>query len=248
MAAPSFVGAGSGVVWQSGAGLAVTKAGCTVGNLVILQIGVDGNDTATLSSISGVEALDGTDNTWTTGPNSVAVTQLSAYWYLGRATGTTVSTAVASSSGPDTYSRIYEFSGVATGTTLATVIENGAGTAAAGGPTNAASITDVGVTTNDTDRLAINLVWVNDDNAVGSFTGETGGNWTEAVAEYAVTTGTDMCLQLQTAGMASAGTINGGSYSMGVADYWYVIGFALIPAPPLPIPTVVIPQGIGATA
>jgi hypothetical protein len=57
-----------------------------------------------------------------------------------------------------------------------------------------------------------------------------GGTWVEAVAEYATATGTDGCIQLQTADMASAGTINGGTYTMLASDGWGVIGFAIRPA------------------
>ncbi|MGQ9461139.1 MAG: hypothetical protein ACUVRA_07920 [Candidatus Bathyarchaeaceae archaeon] len=85
------------------------------------------------------------------------------------------------------------------------------------------------VTTTDAKRLAVSFVFVNDNNAVGSFTGETGGDWTEA-AEFRTTAGSDGCIQLQTAIMASAGTISGGSYTMGAADPWGVRAFALIPS------------------
>jgi hypothetical protein len=72
-------------------------------------------------------------------------------------------------------------------------------------------------------------VWVDDDNAVASFTGETGGDWTEAVAEFTTQTGSDGCLQLQTATIASAGTISGGDTTMAASDGWATFGFALLP-------------------
>jgi hypothetical protein len=86
------------------------------------------------------------------------------------------------------------------------------------------------VTTTDAKRLAVSFVFVNDDNAVDGFTGETGGDWIEAVPEFTTTAGSDGCVQLQTATMASAGTISGGSCTMSAADPWGVRAFALIPA------------------
>jgi len=85
------------------------------------------------------------------------------------------------------------------------------------------------VTTTGVKRLAVSFVFVNDDNAVGSFTGETGGDWTEQVAEFTTIQGSDGCVQLQGATMASAGTISGGSYTMSAADPWGVRAFALVP-------------------
>jgi hypothetical protein len=85
------------------------------------------------------------------------------------------------------------------------------------------------VTTTNVNRLAVSFVFVNDDNPVGSFNLENGGNWTEAVSEFRTNAGSDGCVQLQTATMATAGTISGGSYSMGASDPWGVRAFALIP-------------------
>ncbi|GEM_PF-3364000 len=84
------------------------------------------------------------------------------------------------------------------------------------------------VATTDAGRLAVSFVFVNDDNSVGSFTGESGGDWVEA-AEYNSSAGSDGAVQLQTATMAGGGTISGGSYRMGGRDPWGVRAFALIP-------------------
>jgi hypothetical protein len=89
------------------------------------------------------------------------------------------------------------------------------------------------VATTGNGRLAVSFVFVNNDYSVGSFTGETGGDWTEAVSEFTTTTGSDGCVQLQTATMASQGTISSGSYYMGLFNSapWGVRGFALKPLP-----------------
>ncbi|KKU03611.1 MAG: hypothetical protein UX03_C0015G0013 [Candidatus Woesebacteria bacterium GW2011_GWE1_45_18] len=68
MAAPTFVGAGTGAVWQAGTAVTVSRTGATVGNLVILQILTDGYtefSQPSLASHSGVENLAGTDNALT---------------------------------------------------------------------------------------------------------------------------------------------------------------------------------------
>ena len=112
---------------------------------------------------------------------------------------------------------------------MAAIIENGtAGTVVNGSgrpprsPTPASSRLGA-------DRLALQFVGVDDDNPLGPFTGMSGGTWAEAVAEFASATGTDGAIQLQTATIASAGTIDGGSFTMAAADNWGVIGFALMP-------------------
>jgi hypothetical protein len=86
------------------------------------------------------------------------------------------------------------------------------------------------VTTSGGGRLAVSFVSVENDISVGSFTGESGGDWTEAVSEYTFNGDDDLCMQLQIATMASAGTISGGSYDTGYTSYrWGVRAFALIP-------------------
>lgn len=87
-----------------------------------------------------------------------------------------------------------------------------------------AAVADQSVTTPRANCLALNFIKVDDNNTIGPFTGETGGDWTEPVAEASNNLGTGWMAQLQTAQMASAGTINGGSVTMSAADPWSVIG------------------------
>lgn len=94
-------------------------------------------------------------------------------------------------------------------------------------------ITQPSVTTNNVNRFVVALVSVNDNNAVGGFTGTSGGIWTEQVSEFTYDGGTsiegdDGSIQLQTAQM-TATTISGGSYNMGNSDPWAVRAFALKP-------------------
>jgi hypothetical protein len=90
------------------------------------------------------------------------------------------------------------------------------------------TVADIAVITNGTDRLACQFVAIGANQATASFTGETGGDWTEAEAEYATATGATATLQLQTASVAAAGTIDGGTQTISSAD-WGCIGTAIIP-------------------
>jgi len=236
VAAVGYVGAGNGALWESGAAVAVTKTSVTVGNFIILHAYVDAGSTVNLSSHSGVENLAGTANAITgplDGGFQVGATALGAHGvYLGRATGTTVSVSIAGS-GPDVYARIYEFSGVSRASTEAGVVENGVATSAEAHGTGT-SVADVGVTTNGRDRLALNFVAINDDaTGLAAFAGESGGDWTLAVAIYETATGTDATLGLMIATMSAAGTINGGADTI-TSDGWGVIGFALKPRESFP--------------
>jgi hypothetical protein len=123
---------------------------------------------------------------------------------------------------------MYEFQDVSTGTTLADVIEQNGTTTPSTSAGTSEIISDADVTTTGPDRLALNFVAVNDDNPVDAFAGMSGGTWAETVAEFEVATGTDGGIQLQSATMASAGTIGGGTYTMAASDGWGVVGFALI--------------------
>lgn len=231
MAVPAFVGAGTGVVVQTDASpQTVSKTGVTIGNIIFFQYLVDGS-TAThdFTTFTGLEKIDGTDGDMDLVGSNFGLSSAGGV-FIGRATATTVSVlADTGTSGTDLYCRIYEFSGASDATSLGSVVE---GSTAGDGGT--AAVSDQGVTTTGPDRLALNFVQINDDNAMGAFTGMTGGTWAEVVAEYATATGTDGCLQVQSASMASAGTINGGSYTMAAGDDWTVVGFALLPYVPPP--------------
>lgn len=233
MAAPVFVGAGTGVVITTG-NADVTKTGATVGNVIVYHQFIDGTSSTGVPTVSdsSVENLAGTNNALTDVSGLLDVGSPAAAKhrvYMGRAKSTTV-TINQSTSGNDMYCRVYEFAGVHTGTSLSDVIENGSAGLAQTVNGTSTTITDCDVITLGADRLALNFVGVNDDNTLDAFSGQSGGTWAEAVAEYAESTGTDAALGLQSATMASAGTIDGGSDTMAASDAWGVIGFALIPA------------------
>lgn len=102
-----------------------------------------------------------------------------------------------------------------------------------------AAVADTGVTTTVDKCLALNFIKAEDNNTIGPFTGETGGDWTEAVAEASNNLDTGWMAQLQTATMMTAGTINGGTVTMSAADPWGVIGCYIRP----PIPATPPPSG-----
>jgi hypothetical protein len=76
--------------------------------------------------------------------------------------------------------------------------------------------------------LAVQFVAVADDNVTGSFTGESGGDYTED-ATHVYTGGTGGAHSVQTAELATAGSITGGTYVMAASDPWGVIGLVIKP-------------------
>jgi hypothetical protein len=214
-----------------------------VGDIVIAQILQDGSTdgAVAVTGATFVENLAGTDNAWTqivgaNGDGSFPVGasgQARQFLYIGRALSTSSTPTISgtNSTSEDLYIRMYFATDVSTGTTLADVIENGTAGSTVNSAGTSATIADADVTTLGADRLALNFVAGNDDNAIDAFTGMTGGTWAEAIAEYAEASGTDGVIQLQIATIASAGTIGGGTDGWAdAADSWGVVGFALKPA------------------
>jgi hypothetical protein len=223
VAAPVFVAAGAGAERLTTGTVSVTKATCTAGNLVIFHnfFSADTGDGG-FTNFANVQALDGTINTTTALINAVNRQVL-----LARVTadGTCSADLSIGASGDDGVGRIYEFSSVSAGTTLASVVENGTGTNVELGFSASTTINDSDVTTNGIDRVALNFVNVRSAAAIGAFTGETGGDWTEQVAEYS---GTTLMISLQSSPMPAAGVIDGGTITI-TSAYWVTIGTALRP-------------------
>ena len=252
MAAPAYVGAGAGTLATTSTPVTVSKASCTAGNFIIVQVFVDGGGIASTSSVTNIEALDGTDSSLSefvaSGLSSADVGIPDAgnhFLFCGRVMADgTCSVAVADTlGGVDCYMRMYEFSGVHTGTTRQSVVENGAvdfstlvGLSSIATLGTSTTVDDTSVTTNGPDRLALNFIAINDDNdaELTAMTGETGGDWTYPVTAYGSATGTDGAIGLVTATMASAGTIGGGTDTI-TSDSWGTIGFALIPPATTPL-------------
>lgn len=184
-----------------------------------------------ISNAVNIESLDGVDNTYNTIVQNSFGPNISHSALIGRAIASATCSwdMVVGASGEDMYGRVYEFSGVATATVIAGVLEEASSSPAVrnldGG--SGTSVPDTDVTTTGADRLCLNFIALNTNQAVASFTGESGGDWTEAVAEFASATGALCTLQLQTASKASAGTISGGSMAVTTTD-WANMGTALI--------------------
>jgi hypothetical protein len=172
------------------------------------------------------------------GPANLGITAVGRAWVFGKlAAGTEDGAAIGFGTAGGTagrYGRIYSFSGYVSGTILQII--------------PADSFTDIPhatdpqaptVTTTVAGARACALVAQNDNNTIDSFTGETGGDWVEAFAEFVDTAiGAQGCMaQLQTAiPTADPGTITGGTFNT-ANDPTSVIGFQIAPSvPPVTVP------------
>jgi hypothetical protein len=246
MAAPTFIAASTGSTDAGGGWSHTAAAPGAAGRIYLVQVVQDGTGANTISvdSVTNAENLAGTDSVLTSiGEFDIgSAVAASQHLWIGRSLNTSAMVITGGNTGTDDlYIRVYEFSGVHTGTTLTDVIENSTAGATANGAGTSVTVADTSVVTLGPDRLALQLCGFNDDLAGfdGSFAGETGGNWA-TVASYGSSTGTDGGTNLQTATIAVAGTIDGGTMTI-TSMAWGVVGFALIPAA-----AVVVPQFVTA--
>jgi surface antigen len=199
-------------------------SGLQANDLILLQVVVRGDPTTTITPPAGFNILFGPDPT---GTGAARVTQ---WIYYKFAVGTESGTATVTISQPSgIYGRgamMYAFRNVA----LTSFTEDADINTAYSSTISPPSVTTLGVK-----RLAVSFEALAGDPegslGLNSFTGESGGDWTLAAA-YNVYHGTAWEHHfengLQTATMASAGTISGGSDN--IASYpWVVRSFALIP-------------------
>lgn len=225
MTVPSFVNASTGGTDAMGAWSATCHAPSAAGRIIIFQVIQDGTTTGavTYTGNSNINDLAGSAG-WTLvcseqvcGSPTAALQTI----YIGRSTGTSAPTiSGGNSTSEDLYWRFYEFSDASTGTTLATVIENSTAGATANGAGTSASVDDTGVTTLGIDRLCLNFVGINDDNAISAFTGATGGSWSLWPPDpYAESSGTDAAIGLQLGVVASLSTPIYNTYSVSYALY-----------------------------
>jgi hypothetical protein len=233
MAAPSFTDAGAGVTTAvAGAALSpAAPATVNAGDILIAQVGIR-NITTSPSTPGDLTPLDGprlsgsgggVGRHWVYGKIADG-SEDSATFAFGNFGGSTTNVRCA---------RVYRFTGDNyTGQTLTTIV---AGFNSQSG--TSASMTMPTVTTIAANGLAVALLKQDDNNTIGSATGETGGDWTEATAEFAGSADTGMVIQLQTAAMAAAGTITGGTTSSG-NDPWNTIGFYIREAIVAATPTI----------
>lgn len=239
MAAPTFVSASAGTTDATGPWTHTGPAPGATGRIVIVHLLQDGTNAGVpaITSVTNAANIGGVANVLTKiGQFDVGSPTPTArhHVWIGRTTSASGAMVITGTNtgGDDVYVRVYLFSGVSAATSLARVIENvtrGSTGVSAG---TSATASDAAVTTLGPDRLVLNLLAIDDDNPVGPFSGQTGGTWAEATAEYATQSGTDGCIQIQTATLATAGTIDGGTASITDVDNWGVVGFALLPTGP----------------
>lgn len=92
---------------------------------------------------------------------------------------------------------------------------------------NSSTVSMPSLVTTAANRLGLAFFSSAGQNAPVSSTGESGGDWLEELPDFSSAIGNDAVIQLQTAEMASADTISGGSFSDGGNDAWVVRTFAI---------------------
>lgn len=75
----------------------------------------------------------------------------------------------------------------------------------------------------------LQFVALSTNTTTSDYTGETGIDLAEAVAEFSSASGATATLQLQTGAMPSAGTFAPGNFTAGAATDFLVLGTAIIP-------------------
>jgi hypothetical protein len=219
----TFVSAGTGS-GTTGNPTPAYPSGLQANDLLLLQVTVN-DGTTTPTTPTGWALLYGPD---TVGSGGITGRQWIYYKFsTGSETGTLTVTIGGTSAKT---ACMYAFRNVATSNFVESTSFNA--------PTTPAStIPASSMTTTGAKRLAVSFNYVMANYAIGSFTGETGGDWaqpTGAITQYG--TGTNVAtIQLQTATMASAGTISGGTtnnYNWGGSNYayWGIRAFVLKPA------------------
>ena len=203
----------------SGAALSpLCPATVDAGDILVAHVFWESNATAP-STPSGWTLLDG--------PQLIETT-VARHWVFGRiADGTEDGAAVAFGAPAVTTqraARVYSFSGRVSGT----ITELVNGFAAISHATDPQMPT---VTTQATGAMAVALVAQNDNNAHASATGESGGDWVEAVAEYTVALTPGLTISIQTCTpTANPGTVSGGTIAT-TNDPCGTIGFQILDAP-----------------
>lgn len=227
MAVPAFAAAGSGAVDLGTGGVSCPLVGgISAGHALIIHSNwreSSGGDTVTITTPSGWEVLFD-DYFINTDPGFRTV-------IFGRpADGTEVSSVAIAHDGASgtitTLARMYRFTSEAAYSGLLSDYISGGGlsTGRTAGGTGIAMPTVGGGTV---DGLALAFLQVHNDEAIGAATGESGGDWVEAVAEYLDPTGYDTTMQLQTADLSGGGTVSGGVTTFTDARAYLVRGFVL---------------------
>jgi hypothetical protein len=213
---------GSGVSTETSAAALSPLCPATVdaGDILIAHVFWEGTTTAP-STPSGWELLSG--------PHVIETT-IARHWVFGKiASGSEDGAAVAFGNPAVTTqrgARVYSFAG-RLGGTIKEIVNGFVHTS------NAADPTFPTVTTTLAGALAVALIGQNDNNTLASATGETGGDWTEATAEFTanLTPGLGMGIQTCTP-TGNPGTVSGGTDNT-TNDPVGVIGFQIMDSNPI---------------
>jgi len=229
---PVFVQAGAGVQGADNSTISIT--GCKAENILVLQTFNPGDGTQfvftdTLVNCTGLPGSSTLGHPSTTPVGSPVAGNTDFFMGQVTADGTcSVKVQLTGAASDPVYARFYEFAQGYRRDRWQDIVEDSAGSETG----TSTTITDEDVITAEKAKtgscLAVQLVAINAAMAVSAFTGETGGDWTEAVAEYSGTAGT---LQIQTSIVPIRNTINGGTMTIAPSTAWGVLGFALLPHP-----------------
>jgi hypothetical protein len=207
----------------SGAALEPVTPGATDANDIGTALVWYRDTTTTPSTPSGWTLL--------TGPHTIVASRMWIYGRLMAASDDNVFVNFGTGGGTALrMAQIYTYSGYVSGT-ITDVVQGFIFEEAA-----TAAINDVDITTSMNGALAANYIAIEDDLPAPSFsatnTGVSGGTWVENSAEVISALGSDGTIGMQTAALATAGTIGGGSFTRGAADNWGIVGFEIRPSPP----------------
>jgi len=239
MTLPAFVGASNASYIAAGTHVTLTKSGCQAGNLIICHTMIDLNSGfSDYTNITNAQDLTGTSasmSTFSTIPIGLTPTGKQET-RMGRAIAAgTVSMDVGHDLGTASmFAQFFEFSGVIAGPKVAennrafNETSNPGGNWTYGQDTTT-SIIAPNIVTGGEDRLAVNFMAVNGNQALAEYSGETGGDYVKPIAEFSSGLGTAGSIGFQMALMLTAGTLSGGSITI-TSHEWANIGFALLPA------------------
>lgn len=218
MALPTWGAAGAGATAASGSVSPAYPSGITAGSYLLVQAFVRGSGGALTVPAGWTQIL---------GPTKLGSAAAWQSVYAKKAVGTESGTlAIAMTGGTGAFARMHRFEGVLDDPDLLNTIE----AATAGFNTTATNPVPVpSLTTLGADRLGVFCLNTFNNTGTNAATGETGGDWSQPVTEYATASNGGSATGLQRAALAAAGTISGGTVALGAARAYIIQVFALKP-------------------
>ena len=198
------------------------------GDLLILQClcrNTNNNGALTSINTAGWTQFGGAGNTYGGTQNA----RMGAGWKIGNGSETVVNVTLAGGTGTDLRrSRVYRFT-AANGFAATPVQFISTATTGTAATVNMPTVNPAGAL----NVLAVALIGLSNTSTHASATGESGGDWTEAVAE---STGTNGAIAIQTSAQTAGAQISGGTAAVTSSNY-VAIGFGLVPADIVPVIT-----------